>query len=482
MQGLQVFEPGKQTVVDLESFLPNNHFLRQVDRVVDAAVIRQLTAGCYAAGRGRPSIDPVVYFRMQLVSYLYGIDSERRLCEEVHFNLAYRWFCRLSLEDDVPDHSSLSRTRDRYGEGIHQQVFDEIVKLCRQHGLVGDACCVITDATLIPADAALDSLVHNDPEQAQEEAETLRGRTMAIEPPVTRTISNQTHRSRTDPDATLAQKRGTPRRLKYKVHNSIDAHSRVILDTFVTTGARHDNQPYLEQLKRIEARHGLRIPEVIADRGYGSAAIIRTLTEQGKQSFIPLWSGRAGNSKYLNSALTYEKDHDRFRCPDGKYLTPNPSTAGNYRRYVSSSSDCRNCPLASSCPTESRPSSLQRFVRRSLDQDLFDDVLTRMRDPVFRTKLSERMWKVEGLFAEAKQNHGLSRARYRGRSKVQIQACLSATAQNLKRLVKALFLWLIFSRHIAAKRLCSPRSLPTRRLFQHARSSLRHKSGSSMTR
>jgi transposase len=244
MQGLHVFDPETRTVIDLQSFVPDGHLLRDVDRLLEPALIRRLTACCYAEGKGRPSIDPVVYFRMVLVAYLYGIDSDRRLCEDVYCHLAYRWFCRLSLEDKVPDHSSFTKIRDRYGEAIHEQIFTEIVKLCQQHGLVAETNCrVMTDATLIPADAALDSLVHNDPEQAHEEAESPLGRTRGVEPPATRKISNQTHTSRTDPDATLAQKRGTPRHLKYKVHQSIDADSRVILDTHVTTGARHDNQP-----------------------------------------------------------------------------------------------------------------------------------------------------------------------------------------------------------------------------------------------
>ena len=457
MQGLHVFDPTTRTVIDLESFVPDGHFLRKVDRFIDPAYIPTLTARCYAEGKGRPSIDPVVYFRMQLVKYLCGIDSDRRLCEDVYCHLAYRWFCRLSLEDKVPDHSSFSTIRDRYGEEIHEQVFNEIVKLCQQHGLVGESCRVMTDATLIPADAALDSLVHNDPEQARQEAETLEGRTRSIESPAPRKISNKTHTSRTDPDATLAQKRGSPRQLKYKVHQSIDADSRVILDTHVTTGARHDNQPYLEQLNRIESRYGITIGEAIADRGYGSAAIIRTLQEQGKQTFIPLWSGRAGNSKYLNSGLVYEKQLDRFRCPEGKYLNPTPAIIENHKRYTSSSADCAMCPQSSTCPARTRGTSPQRFIIRSLDQDLFEEVLTRMRDPVFGQKLSERMWKIEGLFAEAKQNHGLSRARYRGRSKVQIQAWLSATAQNLKRLVTAFLVWLAL--RLAQRRRLAAHSL-----------------------
>lgn len=444
MQGKHVFQPQTGTVIDLESFIAEDHFLRKVDRVLEMSFVRDVTAACYATGMGRSSIDPEVFFRILLVAYLYNITSDRRLCEEVRYNLAYRWFCRLSLEDDIPDHSSLSRIRDRYGEEIFETVFRRIVALCKEKGLVAQECRVMTDATLIAADASLNSLIHNDPAEAEKEAVTQQSNRGLKDSSSARRVTNQTHTSRTDPEATLAQKEGTPRQLKYKVHQSIDADSRVILDTEVTTGARHDNQPYLGQLQRIRDRYQMTIAEATADRGYGSAAIIRTLQEQGTTTYIPLWSGRAGHSKYLRGELFYEREHDRFRCPQGKHLTPNAAICGNQKRYVSSSSDCQRCPRRSTCPTEARKKlPNKRYVRRSLDQDLFEEVQTRMEEPEFREKLSERMWKAEGLFAEAKQNHGLARARYRGRSKVQIQAYLIAMAQNLKRLVFLFYCWLI---------------------------------------
>lgn len=339
----------------------------------------------------------------------------------------------------------------------------------------------MTDATLIPADASLNSMVHNDPQRVQQEAEAQQDRGMMDSRPK-RKLSNETHRSRTDPDATLAQKKGSPRQLKYKVHQSIDAESRVILDTHVTTGARHDNQPYLGQLQRIRDRYRLTIREATADRGYGSADIIRTLQQQGVETFIPLWSGRVGNSKYLKSGLLYEREYDRFRCPQGKYLNANAAVCNNYKRYATSAADCRECPALSTCPTEARKQlPFQRYIRRSMDQDLFEEVQARMRDPTFRHQMSERMWKCEGLFAEAKQNHGLARARYRGRGKVQIQAYLSATVQNLKRLVFLFYHWfavwwasLVFNRQ-PARHLDEVEQLDARadpspaRLFQQAR-------------
>jgi transposase len=242
MQGVQAFDPKAKASIDLDSFVAADHFLRQIDRVLDLSFVRELTAACYADGKGRPSIDPEVFFRMQLVAYFNGITKDRRLCEEVRYHLAYRWFCRLSLEEDVPDHSSLTRIRDRLGEQVFEAVFRRIVAQCQEKGLVKEHCRVMTDATLIAADASLNSLVHNDPEEAKREEAAQHERRGSIDGRAQRKLSNQTHHSRTDSDATLAQKQGTPRQLKYKVHETIDADSRVILDTEVTTGARHDNQ------------------------------------------------------------------------------------------------------------------------------------------------------------------------------------------------------------------------------------------------
>ncbi len=269
MQGLHVFDPRSLVTVDLESLVHQDHLLRKINRILETAFIRELTAACYASGVGRPSIDPEVFFRMLLVAYLYGIKSDRQLCEEIHHNFAYRWFCRLALDEKVPDHSSLSRIRDRYGEDIFEALFRRIVEICQKRGLVAPQCRVMTDATLIAADAALNSLVLIGSEESGHETQALAESAKPIDSRHPRKLSNQTHRSRTDPDATLAEKKGSPRQLKYKVHQSADADSRVILDTHVTTGGRHDNQPYLEQLRRIEDRCRVTILEVIADRGYG---------------------------------------------------------------------------------------------------------------------------------------------------------------------------------------------------------------------
>jgi transposase len=373
MQGVQAFDPPVKSSIDLESFVSEDHFLRQIDRVLDLAFVRELTAACYTDGKGRPSIDPEVFFRMQLVAYFNGITKDRRLCEEVRYNLAYRWFWRLSLGEDVPDHSSLSRIRDRLGEEIFEKAFGEIVGQCKKKGLVKDECRVMTDATLIAADASLDSLIHHDPEQARIEAESQRRRPGMLDPSANRRVSNRTHRSCTDPEATLAQKRGTALQLKYKVHQTIGADSRIILDTEVTTGGRHDNQPYLKQLRRVEDRCHCTIHEATADRGYGSAEILKALKAKGAKTYIPLWHGRSGRNSGAAVGMNYKPEQDRIRCPAGKYLYPSRANYENRRRFVSPPVGCRSCALASLCPAKSRPRSPHtRFVIRPMDQGLFD--------------------------------------------------------------------------------------------------------------
>ena len=124
MQGRQEYQPKLFSIVDFEQLIPKHHFLRKVDKVLDLSFVRKLTKDHYCMDNGRPSIDPELFFRLVLIGYFYGISSDRQLCEEAQYNLAYRWFCRLSLEDAIPNHSSMTRIRDRLGEEIFKRVFE----------------------------------------------------------------------------------------------------------------------------------------------------------------------------------------------------------------------------------------------------------------------------------------------------------------------------------------------------------------------
>ncbi|MHB9148136.1 MAG: transposase, partial [Candidatus Amoebophilus sp.] len=294
----------------------DNHLLSKVNKYIDLSFTHQLVISSYNSRHGRPSIDPEIFFRMLLISYFYNINSDRRLCQEVRYNVAYRWFCKLELEDKVPDHSYLSRTRNRFGEKVFEALFTTILILCRKHGLL-ESNSMMTDSTLIKANASLNSLTPIETKTALSEKAARKRVKNKLGLPQSKTISNSTHISKTDKDSSLAKKEGSPRELKYKIHNSIDALSRVIIDTHVTSGKTHDSQVYIERLNHIRGKYTLTIKEAIADRAYGSREIIDTLQRQGIVSYIPLFSTKSGKAiqDAYKAGFVYEKEQDRFVCP-----------------------------------------------------------------------------------------------------------------------------------------------------------------------
>lgn len=424
MQGRQEYQPELFATIDLEAMIPKNHLLRKLDRLLDLSFIREHTKAFYCENNGRPSVDPELFARMVLISYFYGIDSDRRLCEEIQFNLAYRWYCKLSLTQKVPDHSSMTRIRDRLGEATFGKIFEHVVELCRKNGLV-KSNQVMTDASLVKADAALDSL-----EKIGATDEEIRSRPAFNKG---ERYSNQTHVSSSDPDATLANKTGVHKALYYKVHSSADLKSRVILDCRVTTGSTHDTVVFKDQVEAV-LKKDPQVNEWVADRGYGSRENLEFLESKNIRHYVPLWRPQVGAQE---EGFVYDNETDRFRCPQGHYLNAG-KTVDEIKRYSLSLKICKQCPLYETCVTAAeKRNGRGKQLRRNIHQPFFDKVRKRERTDLFRSKLRERMWSMEGLFAEGKNFHGLHRARYRRLSKMQIQVYMISTVQNLKRLAVA---------------------------------------------
>lgn len=447
MQGRHAYQPKLFIQIDIEKLIPHNHLLRKIDRILDLSFVRDLTKDYYCQSNGRPSIDPELFFRMILISYIFNINSDRKLCEELRYNLAYRWYCKLEIDSSTPDHSSISKIRDRYGEEVFQIFFDKIVDLCAKHGLVkGER--IITDGTLIEANASIDSMVSRD----HTECDKTEYRKDVTAPLPSRKISNKTHISKTDPDSSLAKKEGTPRSLKYKAHISIDADSRVVLDNKVTTGGCHETQIYLDRISTIKKKYQLPLSEAIADRGYGSAENIQSLQSENLTTYIPLFSSRSGKAvKLEENEFVFDEARNEYQCSQGKTLLPKIVNE-NGIIYKSKAIDCADCLIQQDCPASLRKYSQHiRHVYRGHNQQFFETEQKRMQEPLFQDALRERMWKIEGINAEAKNQHGLKRARYRGLKKMQIQANMVGAVLNLKRLVAffhALFMVILALRAI----------------------------------
>ena len=416
----------------LENLISQDHFLIRVNQHIDFSFINVLTESCYSPNNGRPSISPETYFRMMLIGYLFAIRSNRRLVEEVRYNISYRWFCGIPLDSPVPHHSSLSRLKKRVSVNQFQAFFDEIVKQCRQVGLLASKS-IMTDSTLFQANTSLNSMVlKSGIDDTSEEGE--RG----IKPPK-RTISNKTHQSNTDPDASLAFKAGTPHTLKYKAHVCSDSQSRVILDIKITTGAVHDSQPYLEQITSLKSRLQHDIIEAIADRGYGSGYIISSLQSAKITAYIPLFSTRSGGSqRTVTPGFRYDLERNIYHCPANHELKPGKTLENDYVLYHSSVKNCRDCPIQAACEAPKKQNRDIRVISRHVHFELFQQVKLNMETKLFKQKLTERLSRIESIMNELKNYHGLSKARYRGIDNVQIQAYMAAIAINIKRIVFSL--------------------------------------------
>jgi transposase len=450
MQGKQQLEVPLFVSGDLDKFVPGTHRLRRIAKVLNFEFIREITRPFYCEDNGRTSVDPVVFFKMQILKYLYGIPSDRQLCDEIHVNMAYRWFLNFSFEDRIPDHSSLTKIRKRLGEEVFQQVFEKIVRQCNKSGLIAGKQ-MLSDATLIAADAATDSI---------ELRPDKNNKAPSVAP---ERVSMDTHVSTTDPESTLVGRPGVPKRLYYKGHFSIDGgRSRIITDCHVTTCAAHECKILPERVNFQLKKFKLRPIEWLADGGYGHGPTYEFFRKKGIRTYIPLRDEKLGRGKHSPTAgFRYNRKDDVYVCPKGHKMYPHKPTT-SVTRYRITGGECQSCPLRESCLKGNEGGKGKR-IQRSHYQDIFDSIHRRRLTKNFILNRRQRSWKMEGIFAETKGNHGLDRAHYRGRSNVQIQVYLIATVYNLKRLAQrvgsALFSHLIAivagdARNLASLRIC----------------------------
>lgn len=434
MQGRQQYQQQLFSIFGMEQLIPKDHLLRRIDEKVDFEFVREMTAPLYCQDNGRPSVDPVLFVRICLITHLYNIPSDRQVCEEIQYNLAYRWFCRLSIEDSVPDHSSLTRIRDRLGEKTFKNIFDHVVRLCIEKGFVkGDK--VMMDGSYIKADAALDSL-EPKPKEAKDNVSNIKDNKPSkyIKG---KKFSNETHVSKTDPDSALAGKKGEPKKLRYKVHEAIDSESRIILDAHITDGSEVDGKQMLNRIDHIEETFGVTMEEFTGDRGYGYGENLTSLKQRGIKSFVPRFRPDAGDRVERDAeGFTFDKEKDCYQCPKGHLMFPMQGSTPDYKRYRMKGGHCSKCDLRESClnlPTMKTRGA--KHIEVNVNHPILEETAEREKTRSFRIARGERQWKMEGIFAEAKDNHGLDRARYRGRAKVQIQAYMIAVVQNIKRMM-----------------------------------------------
>ena len=445
--------------LSLERLVPEDHLLRLIANAVDFSFIRPLCRPFYSH-TGRPSVDPVVLFKMLLIGYLYGITSERRLARELSLNLGYRWFLGYDFDQPTPDHSVLSKARARFGPEVFESFFRRSIDLCREAGLLEEGP-VYVDSTLIQASAAVDSMVRrddlvqpplsieeyvqrlyteNDPASENDEPppppstpspRRRRGRGQPSEFP----RPNQALLSKTDPEATLVNRPEFGRHLAYKAHVAVAGRrGQVVTAAVATTGAEADEHLLAEVLWHHRRLSRLGVPEVVADAKYGTTTNFLYFGQAGIPAFIP--TTRFGNLRkdiWGREYFQWLPEEDAYLCPAGQKLRRYSNVTGTQRvRYQAPKGACVACPFRAQCA----PSGRERTLHRAWAQAFVEAAEQRLASPVGKRRMAERKTRIEGTFGLAKELHGLRRTRFRGRRWVQIQLWLTAAAMNIKRAVR----------------------------------------------
>ena len=447
----------------LRDFIPDDHVLTRVDKVLDLSWLRTEVQACYAADRvGRPGIDPEVALRLMLAGFLLGIVHDRRLMREAQVNIAIRWFAGFGLADTLPDHSSLTRIRQRWGAERFRAMFVRTVQACVA-AKIARGEIVHIDATLIRADVSWESLGtrHVDASVALNEGEPNEpGAKAEAAKARAERDGKQTGRHKkvclTDPDATMATS-ARNRRLEpaYKQHTAVDDVRGVILDVEVTTGEANEGGEIERQADAVAATTGIAIKTITADQGYAYGKVYGALERRKIDPVIPA-KKEPIRSRVPLRRFRYDARHDILRCPKGRILRPaRPIEHGRF--FYSKAKDCRSCPMRGDCLS---PGRVNKAVVVSDDHP----ALLRARRRKERwseedARLYRRhRWRSEGFHGEAKCWHGLARAIRRGLQNMRVQAFLTAMAVNLKRLAAALALILAilssFWASMAAK--CAP--------------------------
>jgi transposase len=427
---------------DLDVAVPGDHLVREIAAVLDLSWVYDELVPHYPT-MGRPSIDPVLMIRMLIIGYVFAIRSERALCREVQVNLAYRWFCGLSIEDKLPDHSAFSRARNErfHDNDIFRRVFERGVGACIAAGLVGGTGFAV-DASLIAADANKHRSIPGgdwnrdiDPGRA---SRAVKEYLATLDDPAYGTASEVTPKfiSPSDPAAQWTGALRSAAFFAYADNYLIDVKFGVIMDVEASRAIRQaEVGASRTMIERTEVCFGIKPNWLAADTAYGSASNLNWLVnEKDIAPHVPVIDkSRRDDGTFSRDEFVYDKERDIYTCPAGKMLKTSGTRVndGATLLYRASTHDCGPCPLKSRCC----PASPQRKVPRDVHEDARDVARAIAGTEEYAKSRRDRK-KVEMQFAHLKRILRLGRLRLRGPRGAQFEFTLAAIAQNLRRLGK----------------------------------------------
>jgi transposase len=425
----------------LEEVVPDDHLAREIAAVLDLSWVRAELAPYYPS-IGRPSIDPVLMIRMLVIGYVFAIRSERLLCREVKVNLAYRWFCGLSIEDKIPDHSAFSRARnERFRDSdIFRRVFERVVEACIAAGLVGGEGFAV-DASLIVADAnkqrSIPGSEWNNERNPETASRAVKEYMATLDDAAFGAASDVTPKfvSPSDPAAQWTGANRGPAFFAYSDNYLIDVKFGVIMDVEASRAIRQAEVGAAKtMIERTQERFGIVPERLAADTAYGSAAALNWIINEKKiVPHIPVIDkSKREDGTFSRDDFTFDKDRNVYICPAGKILTTTGTVDDDDQlRYRASKRNCDVCPLKMQCC----PKEPARKILRSIYEEARDVARALAKTEAFERSSRDRK-RVEMLFAHLKRILRLDRLRLRGPCGAQFEFTLAAIAQNLRRLAK----------------------------------------------
>lgn len=450
MQGKKTHQESLFIQFQLSEYVPADNFYRRLKGLLDLDFLYQTTSKYYGK-EGQKSIDPVVFMKLMLVGYLENINSDRRIIASSGMRMDILFFLGYNLGEELPWHSTLSRTRKLYGEETFLGLFKQVLKLCIDKGLISGKRQAV-DSALIPANASKQSMVErivmedasvfsrelndnseDEPAVSEKPKDDNKGGQDKKAAPV-----NQTHYSPSDPDARLTTKPGKPMRLYYRAQMSVDTASHFITYIQAFKGNEADNSSLPVMLPQIMANLSgpvAPVEEILADTGYSSGKAIRALMANNVQGYIP----NAGNYKSSreDEGFTYDAEYDRYTCLMSVHLTFR-RIESSYNEptvlkkiYESNISDCKNCPFKEICANKK---GFKKLVD-SADKPLYEYMQRRVESPKGKQMKSLRSSTVEPVFGSLINYTGLRRINTKGLKQANKGMLMAAVAYNIKKLL-----------------------------------------------
>lgn len=412
--------------VSLDRRIDDNHPLRKIDSLVDFNFIRSKVENLYGKV-GNPSVDPAVILRLMFLAFYENVKSERALMSQLPLRLDWLWFCGYDIDSLTPDHSVISKARRRWGQNVFIEFFNNILSQCIEAGLV-DGETIHVDSSMIDANASKDSLECQFRIIGEELYDGLESNAEPVLPKLEKRVST------TDPDAKLGRKYGKTT-LGYKDHRSVDDKHGIVTATITTPANVNDEKVLTEVIEEHQSNTSVKVKTIAADKAYGIGENYKYLHEHGMTSCI---SHKVNNSNchpdFNHDKFTYDNERDRYICPVGEILKRKQfSKNKNCTIYQAKRKTCKYCQHFEKCVTSKK---FGRQIQRNINQKHINWADNCLSKSERKRLMIRRKYKAEGSFADAANNHGFKRMRFRGIEKAKIQNLMIAAIQNLRKLMR----------------------------------------------